>query len=83
MEIDARPFPTSLHRCATQKFHQGFNLSHTDHNSQPLYVYMSLPGCLTTVGLLSLRPGNSLTILTMALSVGFTHFVILGGHDPS
>jgi hypothetical protein len=62
--------------------HPGFNLSHTDHNSQPLYVYMSLSGCLTTVGLLSLRPGNSLTILTITLSVGFTRFVILG-HDPS
>src|SRR5258708_3535431 len=35
------------------------------------------------MGLLSLRPGNSLTILTMALSVGFIRFVILRGYDPS
>src|SRR5262249_29508552 len=35
------------------------------------------------VGLLSLRPGDSLTILTMALSVGFIRFVILRGYDPS
>ncbi len=35
------------------------------------------------MGLLSLRPRNSLTILTMALSVGFIRFVILRGYDPS
>ncbi len=35
------------------------------------------------MGLLSLWPGNSLTILTMALSVGFIRFVILRGYDPS
>ena len=35
------------------------------------------------MGSLSLRPGNSLTILTMALSVGFIRFVILCEHDPS
>ena len=35
------------------------------------------------VGSLSLRPGNSLTILPMALSVGFIRFVILRGYDPS
>jgi hypothetical protein len=28
-------------------------------------------------------PGNSLTILTMALSVGFIRFVILRGYNPS
>jgi len=35
------------------------------------------------MGLLSLRPGSSLTIPRMALSVGFIRFVILHGHDPS
>ena len=34
------------------------------------------------MGLLSLRPGNLLTILTMALSVGFIRFSILRGCDP-
>jgi hypothetical protein len=44
-----------------------------------IFIFFSRP----PVGLLSLRPGNSLTIPKMALSAGFIDFVILRRCGPS